>query len=217
MRNFATIMEEIILNLTNGALDNLNYGWIILFMAIESSFIPFPSEVVVIPAAYMVAEKGDMSYAGVVIAGTIGSLIGALVNYALSYFLGRPIVYGFANSRFGHMCLIDAQKVEQAEKFFDDHGVISTFIGRMIPAIRQLISIPAGLAKMNLGSFCTFTCLGAAIWNCILVGIGAFFHNMMDKDKLVQIVGHYSHIIGVTAILLVCAALAYIIYKGIKK
>lgn len=210
-------MEELILNLTNGALDNLNYGWIILFMTIESSFIPFPSEVVVIPAAYMVAETGGMSYYGVVIAGTIGSLIGALINYGLAYFLGRPIVYGFANSRFGHMCLIDAKKVEEAETFFDKHGVISTLIGRMIPAIRQLISIPAGLSKMSLSSFIIFTCLGAAIWNCILVGIGAAFHNMMDKEELVSIVGHYSHIIGISAILIVCAAFAYIIYKGIKK
>lgn len=210
-------MEELILNLTNGALDNLNYWWIILFMTIESSFIPFPSEVVVIPASYMVAETGEMSYAGVVLAGTFGSLLGALINYALSYFLGRPIIYGFANSRFGHMCLIDAQKVEQAEKFFDKHGAVSTLIGRMIPAIRQLISIPAGLAKMNLASFVGFTCLGAAIWNIILVAIGYGFHNMMDKDALVAIVGHYSHIIGITAIALVGAALAYIIYKGVKK
>lgn len=210
-------MEEIILNLTNGALDNLNYGWIVLFMTIESSFIPFPSEVVVIPAAYMVAETGEMSYFGVVLAATIGSLLGALINYALSYFLGRPIIYGFANSRFGHMCLIDAKKVEQAEQFFDKHGAISTLIGRMIPAIRQLISIPAGLAKMNLFSFIGFTCLGAAIWNCILVGIGTAFHSTMPKQELIDTVAHYSHIIGISAILLVCACIAYIIYKGIKK
>ena len=210
-------MEELILNLTNGALDNLNYGWIILFMTIESSFIPFPSEVVVIPAAYMVAETGEMSYVGVVLAGTFGSLLGALVNYALSYFLGRPIIYGFANSRLGHMCLIDAEKVEQAEKFFDKHGAVSTLIGRMIPAIRQLFSIPAGLAKMNLVNFIGFTCLGAAIWNSILVGIGYAFHNIMAKDELVETVGHYSHIIGITAMALVAAALAYIIYKGVKK
>lgn len=210
-------MEDLILNLTNGALDSLNYGWIILFMTIESSFIPFPSEVVVIPASYMVAETGEMSYAGVVIAGTIGSLLGALINYALSVFLGRPIVYGFANSRFGHMCLIDAAKVENAEKFFDKHGAISTLIGRMIPAIRQLISIPAGLAKMNIVSFISFTCLGAAIWNCILVGIGYAFHNMMAKDELVAVVSHYSHIIGIAAIAIVLACIAYIIYKGIKK
>lgn len=209
-------MEEIILNLTNGALDNLNYSWVILFMAIESSFIPFPSEVVMIPAAYMAAETGEMSFPMVILAGTIGAMIGALINYALSYFLGRPIVYGFANSRFGHMCLIDAQKVEQAEKFFDKHGAISTLIGRMIPAIRQLISIPAGLAKMNLISFVTFTCLGAAIWNSILVGIGYVFHTTMPKQELIETVAHYSHIIGITAILLVAAALAYIIYKGVK-
>lgn len=210
-------MEEFILNLTNGALDNLNYGWIILFMTIESSFIPFPSEVVVIPAAYMVAETGEMTYAGVVMAGTIGSLLGALINYALSYYLGRPIIYGFANSRFGHMCLIDEPKVVKAEQFFDKHGAISTLIGRMIPAIRQLISIPAGLAKMNIMSFVAFTCLGAAIWNCILTGIGYAFHATMPKQELIETVSHYSHIIGITAIALVCSALAYIIYKGVKK
>ncbi len=210
-------MEEFILTITNGALDNLNYWWIILFMAIESSFIPFPSEVVMIPAAYMAAETGEMSFPMVILSGTVGALIGALINYALSYFLGRPIIYGFANSRFGHMCLIDAEKVEQAEKYFDKHGAISTLIGRMIPAIRQLISIPAGLSKMNLVSFVTFTCIGAAIWNTILVGIGYAFHSTMPKQQLIDVVAHYSHIIGITAIALVAAAFAYIIYKGIKK
>lgn len=210
-------MEEFILTITNGALDNLNYWWIILFMAIESSFIPFPSEVVMIPAAYMAAETGEMSFPIVILSGTVGALIGALINYALSYFLGRPIIYGFANSRFGHMCLIDAEKVEQAEKYFDKHGAISTLIGRMIPAIRQLISIPAGLSKMNLVSFVTFTCIGAAIWNTILVGIGYGFHTTMPKQQLIDVVAHYSHIIGITAIALVAAAFAYIIYKGIKK
>lgn len=210
-------MEEIILNLTNGALDNLNYGWIVLFMAIESSFIPFPSEVVMIPAAYMAAETGEMSYFMIILCGTLGAMIGAYINYTLSYFLGRPIVYGFANSRFGHMCLIDAQKVEQAEQYFDKHGAISTLIGRMIPAIRQLISIPAGLAKMNLLSFSLYTALGAATWNAILVAIGYAFHTTMPKDKLIEIISHYSHIIGIGAIALVAAAIAYLIYKGIKK
>lgn len=209
-------MEEFILNLTNGALDNLNYGWIVLFMAIESSFIPFPSEVVMIPAAYM-AYNGDMNCPMIVLCGSIGALIGAYVNYTLSRFLGRPIIYGFANSRFGHMCLIDAEKVEQAERYFDKHGAISTLIGRMIPAIRQLISIPAGLAKMNLISFTFFTVIGATIWNCILVAIGYFLGQMMPKEELIANVSHYSHIIGYTAIALVAAAIAYIIYKGIKK
>lgn len=210
-------MEEFILNLTNGALDNLNYGWIVLFMAIESSFIPFPSEVVMIPAAYMAAETGEMSYLMIILAGTAGALIGAMVNYVLSLTLGRTVIYAFAESRLGHMCLIDAGKVQQAEQYFDKRGVISTLIGRMIPAIRQLISIPAGLARMNIGTFTLCTCIGAAIWNSILTGIGYAFHTMMAKDELVAIVSHYSHIIGVAAIIMVGAFLSYIIYKGLKQ
>lgn len=210
-------MEDLLVELTQGILDNLNYGWIVLFMAIESSFIPFPSEVVMIPAAYKAASRGEMSFVLIIICGTIGALIGALVNYGLSYFLGRPIVYAFANSRFGHMCLIDQGKVEKAEMFFDRHGAISTLIGRMIPAIRQLISIPAGLAKMNIVSFMIYTCMGAAIWNCILVGIGYAFHSTMPENELISTISHYSHIIGVAALLIVAAIIVYLIYKGVKK
>lgn len=210
-------MEEIILNLTNGALDNLNYGWIVLFMAIESSFIPFPSEVVMIPAAYMAAETGEMTYPMIILTGTAGALIGALINYTLAYFLGRPIVYTFANSRLGHMCLIDAEKVQEAEAYFDKHGIVSTLIGRLIPAIRQLISIPAGLAKMNLGQFILFTSIGAGLWNCILVAIGYAFHSTMPKQELIDTIAHYSHIIGIAAIIIVIAIIAYLIYKGAKK
>lgn len=210
-------MEDFILSLTNGALDNLSYGWIVLFMAIESSFIPFPSEIVMIPAAYMAAETGEMTYPLVILFGTIGALIGAMVNYVLAYFLGRPIVYAFANSRFGHVCLIDEKKVEQAERYFDKHGAVSTLIGRMIPAIRQLISIPAGLARMNLLSFILYTSIGAAVWNSILVGIGAAFHATVPKQVLIDTIAHYSHIIGITAIVVVMAVVMYLIYKGIKK
>lgn len=209
-------MEELIINIANGALENLNYGWIVLLMAVESSFIPFPSEVVIIPAAYMAAYAGEMSYGMIILMGTLGSLIGALINYGLAYSLGRPIIYAFANSRFGHMCLIDQKKVEDAEHYFDNHGAISTLIGRMIPAIRQLISIPAGLARMNIISFVLYTSLGAAIWNAILVAIGYACHSTMPKEELIGIVSHYSHIIGYTAIALVCAAFLYIMYKGLK-
>ncbi|MBQ0046970.1 MAG: DedA family protein [Prevotellaceae bacterium] len=208
-------MEEIIVNLFKDALENLNYGWVILFMTIESSFIPFPSEVVMIPAAYM-AYDGEMSCPMIVICGTIGALLGAFINYTLSRYLGRPIVYKFANSRFGHMCLIDAEKVEQAEKFFDKHGAISTLIGRMIPAIRQLISIPAGLAKMSILPFSLYTAIGAAVWNCILVAIGYYLGRIMPKEELIQTVSHYSHIIGYSAIALVVLILAFLIYKGAK-
>ncbi len=210
-------MEDFIVNLAGGALDNLNYFWIILFMAIESSFIPFPSEVVMIPAAYMAAEEGKMSIPMIILCGTVGALIGALVNYALAYFLGRPIVYKFANSRFGHMCLIDQEKVEKAESFFDKHGVVSTLIGRMIPAIRQLISIPAGLAKMNIWKFMLYTSLGAGLWNAVLVGIGFAFHTQISKDALISTISHYSHIIGVVAIVLVVGIILFLIHQGTKR
>ena len=210
-------MEEFIVNLTGGALDNLNYFWIIVFMTIESSFIPFPSEVVMIPAAYMAAAEGQMSIPMIITCGTLGALFGALINYTLAYYLGRPIVYKFANSRFGHMCLIDQEKVEKAEAYFYKHGVISTLIGRLIPAIRQLISIPAGLSKMNIWKFIIYTCLGAGIWNGVLVGIGLIVHSQIGKEELIAKISHYSHIIGYTAIALVIALIAFFIYQGTKK
>lgn len=210
-------MEQFIIELFSGALENLNYGWVILLMAIESSFIPFPSEVVMIPAAYMACADGEMSIPLIILCGTAGALIGAYINYGLSYWLGRPIVYKFANSRFGHVCLIDRQKVEKAEQYFDRHGAISTLIGRMIPAIRQLISIPAGLSRMNLGSFTLYTCLGAAVWNAILVGIGAACHKAVDKETLIQTISHYSHIIGYAAIAVCLLIIVYLIWQGVKK
>lgn len=210
-------MEEFIVNLTGGALDNLNYFWIIVFMTIESSFIPFPSEVVMIPAAYMAAAEGQMSIPMIITCGTTGALFGALINYALAYYLGRPIVYKFANSRFGHLCLIDQEKVEKAEAYFYKHGVISTLIGRLIPAIRQLISIPAGLSKMSIWKFMIYTCLGAGIWNAVLVGIGLVFHSQIGKEELIAKISHYSHIIGYTAIALVIALIIFFIYQGTKK
>ena len=209
-------VEEFIIGLTEGALNNLNYGWIILLMAVESSFIPFPSEVVMIPAAYMACADGKMTIPMIIVCGPLGALIGAMINYALAYFLGRPVIYKFANSRLGHICLIDQEKVEKAEKYFHKRGAVSTLIGRMIPAIRQLISIPAGLSRMNLVTFTIFTCLGAAIWNGILVGIGVVCHTTIGKEELIKIVSHYSHIIGYTAIALVAAFIIYLIYKGRK-
>ena len=155
-------------------LDNLNYWTITLLMTIESSFIPFPSEVVVPPAAYKAAVYGDMNVFLVALFATIGADLGALINYYIAYFLGRPIVYKFANSRFGHMCLIDETKVKRSEEYFDKNGAISTLIGRLIPGIRQLISIPAGLAKMKLSTFLIYTTIGAGIWNSILAGIGYY-------------------------------------------
>ena len=198
-------------------LDHLNYWTITLLMAIESSFIPFPSEVVVPPAAYRAASTGDLNVWLVVLFATLGACIGALINYYLALWLGKPIVYKFANSRFGHMCLIDQTKVETAEKFFNKHGVIATFIGRLVPAVRQLISIPAGLAKMSIGKFIAFTALGAGIWNAILAFLGWYLEDVVPEDQLISTVSEYSHEIGYAIIALVVLALGYIIYKGVKK
>ena len=207
-------MESI--EFTQWCLNNLNYWTITILMAIESSFIPFPSEVVVPPAAYKAAAGSEMNVFLVVFFATLGANIGALINYSISYFVGRPIVYRFANSRLGHMCLIDASKVEKAERYFDEHGALSTFVGRLIPAIRQLISIPAGLSKMKLSTFILYTTLGAGIWNSILAAIGYYLESVVPEDQLLGTVTKYSHEIGYGFIALGVAIVLYLIYKGRK-
>lgn len=198
-------------------LNHLNYWTITLLMTIESSFIPFPSEVVVPPAAYKAAsENSDLNVFLVVLFATIGANIGALINYYLAYFVGRPIVYKFANSRFGHMCLIDEAKVKHAETYFEKHGALSTFIGRLIPAVRQLISIPAGLAKMKLSTFLIYTTLGAGIWNIILATIGYYLESVVPEDQLMSSVTKYSHELGYIFIGLGIFVILYLIYKGRK-
>ena len=198
-------------------LDHLNYWTITLLMAIESSFIPFPSEVVVPPAAYKAASgNSELNVYLVVLFATIGANIGALINYYLAYFVGRPIVYKFANSRFGHMCLIDEAKVQHAEAYFDKHGALSTFVGRLIPAVRQLISIPAGLAKMKITTFMLYTTLGAGIWNATLAAIGHYLQSVVPEDQLMATVTEYSHEIGYVCIAVGILIVAYLIYKGKK-
>ncbi len=201
-------------------LDHLNYWTITLLMAIESSFIPFPSEVVVPPAAWKSASDSSMNVFLVVFFATLGANIGALINYYLSRWLGRPIIYKFANSRFGHVCLIDEAKVKRAEDYFAEHGALSTFIGRLIPAVRQLISIPAGLSRMKISTFILYTTLGAGIWNSILAAIGYYLSKVPGietEEQLLMQVKEYSHEIGYVFIALGIAIVAYLIYKGTKK
>ena len=201
-------------------LDHLNYWTVMLFMAIESSFIPFPSEAVVPPAAWKAAVTGEMNVFLVVLFATVGALIGAFINYYLAVWLGRPIVYKFANSRLGHMCLIDEAKVQKAEKYFDKHGAVSTFIGRLVPAVRQLISIPAGLARMGLGRFVFYTSLGAGLWNAILAALGYYMSTipgMQTEESVMNKVKVYSGEIGVVFIVLAVFVVAYLAYKGLKK
>ncbi len=198
-------------------LENLNYWTITLLMAIESSFIPFPSEVVVPPAAYKAAATGELNVWLVILFATLGALIGAFINYFLALWLGKPIVYKFANSRLGHMCLLDEQKVMKAEDYFIRHGAIATLVGRLVPAVRQLISIPAGLARMNIAKFALYTSIGAGIWNAVLAGLGWYLESVIPEEQLNETVTKYSHEIGYCILAVVAVALAFIIYKGVKK
>lgn len=183
---------------------NLNYFTVGFLMVIESSFIPFPSEAVIPFAAYKAAQ-GELNIFGVILSGTVGALVGALINYYLAMYLGRPLIYKFANSTAGKMLLLSKEKVEHAESYFLKNGKSSTFIGRLVPAVRQLISIPAGLARMNLRDFILYTFLGAGIWNIILAIIGFYLYEVRE-----QIFPYMGHILLASGALFV----AYLIIKA---
>lgn len=201
--------------------DNASYLFVFLFMLIESSFIPFPSEVVVPPAAYLACVNtgagADMNIYMVVVMATLGALCGAFVNYYLALWVGRPVVYRFADSRFGHACLINREKVDKAERYFDEHGAVSTFVGRLIPAIRQLISIPAGLARMNVGRFALFTSLGALVWNAVLAFVGWILSRTVTPDQLFAKVEEYNKYLTWGGYALLALCVLYILYIALKK
>lgn len=202
-------------------LDNLSYWVVALFMAIESSFIPFPSEVVVPPAAWKAMDPNSgMSFLLVIVFATVGADLGALINYYLAKWVGRPIIYRFADSRLGHMCLIDRKKVEVAEEYFRKHGAVSTIFGRLVPAVRQLISIPAGLAGMHVGKFLLYTTIGAGVWNTVLATIGWGIYKYTDyktTQDVYQQALKYSHELGYIILGLAVIVVAFLVYKGIKK
>lgn len=199
---------------------HLNYGTITMLMAIESSFIPFPSEVIVPPAAYQACNsehpalyKTDSKVTNVlfvVIFATLGAMIGACINYFLALWLGRPIVYWFADSKVGHLLMLNGKKVEKAEKYFIDNGKSSTLIGRLVPAVRQLISIPAGLSKMNIGVFALFTAIGATLWNTILAFLGYLAHGQQD------IIEKYNSELKIALWGLCFLFIGYLIFKGVR-
>lgn len=193
-------------------MDNMNYGTILLLMTVESSFIPFPSEVIVPPAAYKASqEDSGMHIVLVVLFATLGALLGAVINYYLALWLGRPIVYRFAESKIGKMCLLSKEKVIRAENYFTRHGKSSTLIGRLVPAVRQLISIPAGLSKMHIGNFLLFTGIGALTWNIVLAILGYIAHGQSDMiDKYNK---ELSYALLGLGTLFVC----YLVYNGFFK
>ena len=199
---------------------HMNYASITALMTIESSFIPFPSEVVIPPAVYVASEPTSalcatgnypVDVALIVLFGTIGAMLGAVINYLLSMWLGRPIIYKFADSRMGHLLLLNSEKVQKAENYFNDHGKVSTFIGRLIPGIRQLISIPAGLAKMHFGQFMLYTFLGAFLWNTVLALLGYIAHGQAD------LINQYSHELSFIILALVGVIVVYYIGKMVYK
>ena len=189
-------------------LGNLNYPTIFFLMMLESTVVPVPSELVVSPAAYH-AASGSLNVWLVILFSTLGADLGATINYVVAYYVGRPVIYRFANSRLGHLCLLNQQKVEKSEKYFYDHGMVATITGRLIPGIRDLISIPAGLAKMHYGWFLLYTTLGAGVWNCILAALGWYLHAIVPEDQLNDKILEYGDYIKYTIIALVVVAAVY--------
>jgi len=163
-------LSDLLLGWVSGS----GYWGVFILMAIESSFVPFPSELIIPPAGYL-AFQGEMSLSLIILIGVFGSLVGAFVNYYLGRWLGRPLVYLIADKRWSSFLLINKKKVIYAEDMFLKYGAVSTFLGRLLPAVRQLISLPAGFVRMNVFSFAFFTALGAGIWVTILAFLGYYF------------------------------------------
>ena len=215
VENTVVQKQSTVEKVTSWYMDNMNYGTIILLMTVESSFIPFPSEVVIPPAVYKASQDdSDLNIILIIILGTIGAIIGALINYFLALKLGRSIIYKFADSRLGRMCLLSSEKVQKAEDYFVKHGKSSTFIGRLVPGIRQLISIPAGLARMPLLPFILYTTLGAGIWNVTLAFLGYLARGQEDFRAFIE---EKSKIISYIMLALGALFILYLIYNGFIK
>lgn len=215
-----TIEPSIIEHVEKWYAENMSYATIATLMTIESSFIPFPSEIVIPPAAYVAEDPNSSLHTTdsyplnvllIVLFGTLGAMLGAIINYLLAMWLGRPIIYAFADSKLGHLCMLSAEKVKKAEDYFNEHGKVSTFIGRLIPGIRQLISIPAGLCKMHFGWFLFYTFLGAGIWNVVLALLGYLTRGQKE------LIDAYSHELSIAIMALFGLAVVYMIAKAIVK
>ena len=204
------------MNFISSLLSNLNYGTILFLMLLESTVVPVPSEFVVTPAAYH-AAGGNLDVWLVILFATIGADLGASINYVVAYYVGRPVIYRFANSKWGKMCLLNQEKVEKSEKYFDDHGIVATLTGRLIPGIRHLISIPAGLAKMNYWKFLLYTPIGAGAWHSILAALGWYLHAIVPEEQLNDKISEYAEYIKIVIIGLVVIAIVYFVVRSYFK
>ena len=204
------------MNFITSLLGNLNYGTILFLMLLESTVVPVPSEFVVTPAAYH-AASGQLDVWLVILFATIGADLGASINYFVALYVGRPVIYKFANSKWGKMCLLNQEKVEKSERYFDDHGIVATLTGRLIPGIRHLISIPAGLARMHYGKFRLYTTIGAGCWHTILAGLGWYLHTIVPEEQLNDKIEEYAEYIKIGIVALVVIAVAYFVVKQMMK
>lgn len=193
-------------------LSNLNYVTVFFLMLLESTVIPVPSELVVAPAAYH-AANGNLDVFLVILFATLGADMGATINYLAGYFLGRPIIYRFANSHIGHLCMLNQKKVERSEAYFNNHGLVATITGRLIPGIRHLISIPAGLAKMTYWKFLLYTTIGAGCWNGILAGLGWYLHSIVPESQLNDKIMEYGEYIKIVIMSAVAVAFVYFLVR----
>ncbi len=204
------------MNIITSLLNNLNYPTILFLMLLESTVIPVPSELVVAPAAYH-AAGGHLNVFLVILFATIGADIGATINYVVALYVGRPVIYRFANSRWGKMCLLNQEKVEKSERYFDSHGVAATLTGRLIPGIRHLISLPAGLARMNYWKFLLYTTIGAGSWHAILAAMGWYLHSFVPENMLEATIKQYNHYIVIAILTVVGLAILFLIFKNKAK
>ena len=200
----------------NWLLNNLTYPNIFLLMLLESTVVPVPSELVVAPAAYH-AASGNLNVFLVILFATVGAAVGATVNYVVALYVGRPVIYRFANSKWGRLCLLNQEKVEKSERYFDKHGIAATLTGRLIPGIRHLISIPAGLARMHYGKFLLYTTIGAGAWHSILAALGWYLHAVVPEEELTATIERYNHYIVAAILVTVLAVIAFFVVSRLRR
>lgn len=199
--------------------EHMTYAVIALLMGIESSIVPLPSEVVVPPAAYFSLQAhSQLEIFMVMVTATVGAYVGSVVNYVLSMIIGRPLIYAFADSKVGHMFMLNSDKLRHAEDYFQRKGSVAIFLGRLLPAVRHLISIPAGMSKMNFLKFSVYTILGAGVWNAVLSGFGYMLYLVVPNDaQLFDALEHYNEYLKAAGYGLILLIVVYLVVRHYKK